>query len=52
MKEYLSSMTYAELSHYLVACHYTNDHDAVSRIMDEMEERFPEEYYDDLYGED
>lgn len=54
MKDYsfISTMTYEELSQYVVACYYAGDHASLDMVIAEMKRRYPERYYDDLYNND
>lgn len=49
---FLSTMSYEELVEYMVVCYYAGDHDSSHRAIMEMERRYPERYYSDLYGDD
>lgn len=49
---FISKLSFDDLKEYLVVCYYACDHDSADLIMYEMERKYPEKYYDLLYGED
>ena len=54
MKDYnlITKLSFEDLKSYLTICYYACDNDSADLIMYEMERRYPEKFYDLLYGED
>ena len=49
--EFISKLSFEDLVSYLIVCYCSYDIDSLDLIMHEMERRYPEKYYNLLYGE-